>query len=529
MSLLLGIDFGTGGVRVGVFDLDRAAMLGEAEATYATSYPRPDWAEQSPTDWWDALGRATRQLMDELGHPDILGIAVGTTASSVVVCRRNGAPLRPALLWMDCRAGAEAKETARSRHPVFRGSEDGDASEWLIPKAMWLKTHEPAVYASAEVICECLDYINFNICGAWVASRMNATCKWNYDAVATAFPNDLYEEFGIAEIIGKIPTRVVAVGEAIAPLTAAAAEHLGLRGRPLLVQGGIDAHIGMIGAGTLDPGNMLMIGGTSVVHLFQIAPYRPLPGFWGPYPNALIDGLSLVEGGQVSAGSVLSWMCDEVFGLDRGARDALWRDAAALPVGGTGLLTLDYLMGNRTPYRDPHLRGAVIGLALGHDRAALYRSAVEGLALASLHVLHRAASLGVEIHRVVASGGFLRNPLWLRATVDAMGLPLHIPAYQNLSILGAAGAAACGTGLVPDLHAAAAAVASPGQVIEPDPAAHSQYGCLLAEYQEATALLAPLMRRLVARRAAATAPTTIDDDAGRAPADRLILEEVRHG
>ncbi|WP_284946420.1 FGGY-family carbohydrate kinase [Acidisoma cladoniae] len=527
MSLLLGIDFGTGGVRVGVFDLDRATMLGEAEATYATSYPRADWAEQSPTDWWAALGSACRRLMGELGHPDILGVAVGTTASTVVVCARDGTPLRPALLWMDCRAGVEAKQTARSRHPVFGGSEDGDASEWLIPKAMWLKTHEPDTYNRAAVICECLDYINFNLCDAWVASRMNATCKWNYDATAGTFPQDLYETFGIAEITDKIPTRVIPVGGAIAPITARAAAHLGLRTRPMVVQGGIDAHIGMIGAGTLDPGNMLMIGGTSVVHLFQIAPHRPLPGFWGPYPNALTNELSLVEGGQVSAGSVLSWMCDDVFGLDRAGRDALWRDAAAFPVGGTGLLTLDYLMGNRTPYRDPHLRGAIIGLALGHDRAALYRSAVEGLALASLHVLRRASSLGVEIHRVVASGGFLRNPLWLRATVDAMGLPLHIPAYQNLSILGAAGAAACGVGLVPDLYAAAAAVASPGAVIEPNAAAHAQYETLLSDYQEATVLLAPLMRRLVARRSDAAARATAPHD--DSPAAPLILEEVRHG
>ena len=198
-------------------------------------------------------------------------------------------------------------------------------------------------------------------------------------------------------------------------------------------------------------------------------------------------------------------------------------------MGGTGLLTLDYLMGNRTPYRDPHLRGAIIGLALGHDRAALYRSAVEGLALASLHVLRRASTLGVAIHRVVASGGFLRNPLWLRATVDAMGLPLHIPAYQNLSILGAAGAAACGIGLVPDLHAAAAAVASPGEVIEPDAAAHAQYDCLLNDYQEATVLLAPLMRRLVARRAEAASPATTFGENDHTPAEQLILEEVRHG
>ena len=131
---------------------------------------------------------------------------------------------------------------------------------------------------------------------------------------------------------------------------------------------------------------------------------RPVAGFWGPYPHALVDDHWLVEAGQVSAGSVLSWFSNDMFALDRPGAARLPREAGALPVGGTGLLTLDYFMGNRTPYRDPLLRGAVIGLSLGHDRAALYRSAVEGVALASANVLRRMGELGVPCRRIVSVG-----------------------------------------------------------------------------------------------------------------------------
>ena len=186
---------------------------------------------------------------------------------------------------------------------------------------------------------------------------MNATCKWNYDSVGQRFPAELYAEFGVEGLEGKLPPEIFAVGAPIERISESARAHLGLSGRLVLSQGGIDAHIGMLGAGTIKPGEMLMIGGTSVVQLFQLDKQRPMQGFWGPYPHALIDDHWLVEAGQVSAGSVLTWFEKNLFELDAEGRVALREKAAAIPVGGTGLLTLDYFMGNRTPYREPLLRG----------------------------------------------------------------------------------------------------------------------------------------------------------------------------
>ena len=292
---------------------------------------------------------------------------------------------------------------------------------------MWLATHEPELYAAAEVICECLDWANFRLTGLWAGSRMNATCKWNYDGHAQRFHPELYEEFGAPGLSVRLPARILPVGAPIERLSAAAAAHLGLDAqRPVVAQGGIDAHIGVLGADTVDPGKLLMIGGTSVVHLFHLAVERPVPGFWGPYPHALIEGLWLVEAGQVSAGSVLSWLSGKIFQLDLEGTRRLIKEAGDLPPKKSGLLTLDYFMGNRTPYRDPSLRGAILGLSLGHDRASLYRSAVEGVALASANVVARARELDVPIERIVSAGGYAKNELWLRATVHAIGLPVQM-------------------------------------------------------------------------------------------------------
>ncbi len=500
MARLLGLDFGTGGVRVGVFDLEQGTMIAEREARYATRYPRPSWVEQSPTEWWEALGEATRALMRELGSPEIAGVCAATTASTVVVCKQDGSPLRPALLWMDCRAAEQADLTTRSRHPVLAYSGGGDAAEWLVPKAMWLAENEPRVYAAADVICECLDYVNFMLTGRWVGSRMNATCKWNYDSVAGRFADELYVEFGIPDLPTKLPKTILPVGSPIERLSARAAAHLGLGNRPMLAQGGIDAHIGMVGADTMAPGELLLIGGTSAVQLFQLPSESPVDGFWGPYPHALVDNHWLVEAGQVSAGSVLSWVSGDIFRLDDEGLEELWRAAEALPVGGAGVLALDFFMGNRTPYRDPLLRGAFLGLTLGHDRAALYRAAVESVALATANVLKRMDELGVTCRRIVSSGGYAKNRVWLKATVDAIGLPVQLLADSNLTILGTVACAANGAGLTSDLFAAAKAVAQPGVTVTPDLAAHERYRELLNDYLEATELLTPMLHRLAERQ-----------------------------
>ena len=230
----------------------------------------------------------------------------------------------------------------------------------------------------------------------------------------------------------------------------------------MLAQGGIDAHIGILGADTVDPGKLLMIGGTSVVHLFHPPAEHPMPGFWGPCPHTLIPDLWLVEGGQVSAGSVLAWLSNDIFQLDGNGTRRRIDEAAARPVNGSGLLTPDYFMGNRAPY----LRGAVLGLSLWHDRVAL----------ASANVVAQADGLGVPIERIGGTGGG--------------GVPHH------RRLRGCAAATATGAGIFDDLHSAARAVALRGRQVDPDPAAHALYAEALERYRRVTLLLTDTMHEL---------------------------------
>ncbi|MCT7377109.1 FGGY-family carbohydrate kinase [Chelativorans salis] len=498
MSLVLGFDLGTGSVRAGVYDVDGGTMLGGAEERYATSFPRPGWAEQQPEAWWTALLSAGLRAVEAAGRREVAAICVAATASTVVACRADGTPVYPAILWMDCRAAGEACETGEAYHPVMAYSGGEDAAEWLVPKAMWLKRHEPEVFARAEVICEAIDYINYRLSGEWAASRMTAACKWNYDSAAGRYVPELYESFGVGALADKLPVRVVPVGAPLGRLRTEIAAELGLASAPLLVQGGIDAEMGMLGAGTTEPGSMLIVAGTSVAHLTHIDEQRALPGFWGPYPNALIDGLWLVEGGQVSAGSILDWLTGTIFGLDEVGHHALIDEAARLSPEETGLMVLDYWMGNRTPYRDAGLRGAVLGLSLGHGRAQIYRAAVDAVALGTINVVRTLENEGVKIERVVMGGGICHNPLWLAATVDALGRPVHLVRKANLSLIGTVASAACGLGLYPDLASASRSLAAGTEAMMPEPERTAWYDAALGRYDALTGTLAPVLHRLSA-------------------------------
>jgi ribulose kinase len=496
MTHLLSFDFGTGGVRAGVYDLDARSMIATTEATYATDYPRPGWAEQDPAEWSAALRAAGRAALAQAGVSEVAGVCSATTASTVAICQRDGKPLAPAILWMDCRADAESLATGEVDHPVMRFCGGEDAVEWLVPKAMWLKRNRPETYARAEVICEALDYVNFDLTGEWVASRMNAACKWNYDSAAGAFVPEVYEALGIPELADKLPQRVIPVGGGIARMRPDMAADLGLTNLPLVAQGGIDAHIGMLGANVVEPGGMLFIGGTSVVQLVQLAKEGDVSGFWGPYPNALTDGRWLVECGQVSAGSILSWLSRTIFGLDSAGHAALIDEVAKTPSRAEGLVTLDYWMGNRTPYRDAQMRGAMVGLTLGHGRADIYASCVDAIALGSANVLAELGGHGVPVERIVLAGGITHNRAWLQATVDALGQEVHVATSDNLSLVGCAVSAAVALGHWPTLAEAARENVAPTRCVRPDPARAAWFKEALTRYRAATETLTGLMHDL---------------------------------
>jgi len=491
---VIGIDGGTESLRATLFDL-AGRPVASATSPYNTRFAPGARAEQDPEDWWSALGDAVRSAVSRSGvaPQDVDAVCATTTCCTVVALDAAARPLRPALLWMDVRAGAEADAVLATGDPALavNGAGQGPVSaEWMIPKALWLARHEPETFAAAHTVCEYQDFITRRLTGRRAASLNNASIRWHYRSDAGGWPDSLLDKLGLSALRAKWPAEVLPPGAIIGPLTADAAGHLGLPETVLVVQGGADALIGMIGLGVAKPGQLALITGSSHLQFAVGATATHVPGLWGTYQDAVYPGRTILEGGQTSTGSIIAWLGR----LTGGALDleALNADAAKLAPGADGLLVLDHFQGNRTPYTDPLSRGAITGLSLHHTAAHMFRAMLEGIGFGTRAILDRMAEAGSTAAEITVGGGATRSPLWLQIHADTSGLPVVVPEVAEAPSLGAAVLAAYGAGHFADIDDGIAGMVRPGRRIEPDPANVARYDPIYRRYAGLYSALKPL-------------------------------------
>lgn len=496
MAYVLTADGGTESLRARIHNLE-GHCLGSVAVPYETKFGPGARAEQDPADWWRNFVAATRGVLAESGVDpgEVEAIAYATTSCTVVALDENGEALRPAILWMDVRAGEEADAVLATGDPALRlngGGEGPVSAEWMIPKALWLRRHEPEVFAKAHRICEYQDFLTYQLTGEWAASLDNVGLRWHYRNDEGGWAGSLLDALGIPELQGKWPPRVVAPGEVIGTLTGRAAEALGLPVGVRVVQGGADALIGMIGLGVAQPGQLALITGSS--HLQFGVTESPLsaPGVWGSYADIVYPGRFIVEGGQTSTGSIINWLGRLTGGLDY---EELNAKAAALEPGSEGLVVQDHFQGNRTPYTDPLSRGAILGLTLAHEKHHLFRATMEGIGFGTRAILDAFARAGYETVEMTVGGGASASDLWMQIHADTSGLPIRIPASPDAPSAGSAVLAAHGAGHFASIDEGIAAMVRPGRRVEPDPPAVARYEEL---YQQYLALY-PAARDVLAR------------------------------
>jgi ribulose kinase len=472
MSLFIGVDGGTESLRARIFD-DTGHCVGTAASAYETVFSPGARAEQRPADWWRAIGVAVRgAVADAKVRPDeIAAMSLATTCCSVVVLDAAGEALRPAIIWMDVRAGAEAEEVLATGDEALavNGAGHGPVSaEWMIPKALWLARHEPETFERAVHVCEYQDYLNLHLTGRLVASLDNASIRWHWSSRRPGgAPRSLLAKLGLSKLADKWPAEVLAPGVPIGRLTPAAAAHLGLPETVTVVQGGADALIGMIGLGVARPGQLALITGSS--HLQFGVSDKPvsMAGLWGAYPDAVYPDRYVIEGGQTSTGSIIAWLGRLAGGsLDLAALD---RQAAELPPGAEGVFVLDHFQGNRTPHTDPLSRGAIVGLTLAHGLPHLHRAIMEGISFGTRAILDRMAEAGFTSNELVVGGGATQSDLWLQIHADVAGLPVVVPESTAAPALGCAVLAGVGTGRFATIDDGIAAMVRPARRVEPRP------------------------------------------------------------
>lgn len=501
--LILGIDGGTEGVRVGVLSAD-GAVLAQARQPYPTTFPRPGWAEQDPAQWWHALTICLRRAFAD-SHLDpqrVVGIGAAATSFTMSCLGSDDQPLRPAVMWMDSRSTVEADDIRGTGTSRLRYSGGQHASaEWMLSKVLWLRRHEPETFEATTWIADYAEWIAFKLTGERATSLTSAATRGYYGERDGGWPVDLWEALGLGELGQKLSQRVLRMGEVVGALSPAVAAQLGLPAGIPVACGGPDAYVAALGSGSTRPGTLAMVTGSSHVHLLQSKVPIRSTGLFGSFGDAVLPGQHTLEGGQVTTGATIAWWLRLLTGPEAQPQQlaAMYRrldaEAATLPPGSEGVMALDYLQGNRTPHVDPKARGLLWGLSLSHGPGHIYRALIESVCFGTRAIIDRMRTSGGVIEEIVACGGSLRSPLWMQIHADVAGVPIRTSPQPDAAVVGAAVLAAQASGLYTTAAEACANMVSRGSVIEPDPLAMRAYEPWMNLYEDSYYAMRPAMHR----------------------------------
>ncbi len=475
MTALVGLDVGTTGVKA-IAIAPNGAVLARAERSYALSTPRPGWSEQDPEDWWQAADAALAEV--SAGH-EVAGIGLSGQMHGLVALDDADRVVRPAILWNDQRTGAECAAIERTvgLDRLIELTGNRALPGFTAPKLVWLREHEPQTYARVARICLPKDYVRLRLTGSWTTDVTDASGTLLLDVAQRRWSDEVLDALEIPP--GLLPP--VAESPAVSGSTSA--------GVPIAAGAG-DCAAAAIGVGVDRPGPVSVLLGTSGVVFAALPAYRPderarvhvfchaAPGSW----HAM--------GVMLSAAGSLQWLHDVV--APGVSFETLVAEAERWAPGAEGLLFLPYLQGERTPHADPNARGAFTGLQLRHDRGALVRAVLEGVAFGLGDSLDLIRGLGVEVSGARASGGGARSELWLKICASVLDMPIERTVVEEGSAFGAALLGGVAGGVFADVHEAVAAAVLTADVVEPDPGWREVYTELHTRYRA----LYPALRRL---------------------------------
>jgi xylulokinase len=479
-ALLLGIDVGTTGAKAVLLDL-AGTVLAEATNEYPLYTPRPLWAEQEPRDWWTATVASIRQVLRRGQTPGeaVAGIGLTGQMHGLVLLDGRGEVLRPCIMWNDQRTGSQcAAMTERigarrllelTGNPVLPG--------FTAPKIVWVRENEPDIYGRIRHVLLPKDYIRYRLTGEFFSEVSDASGTALFDVGRRCWSEELLAALDVPR--AWLP-EVTESPVASAKVSAVSAAETGLKTGTPVVGGGGDQAAQAVGTGSAVEGIVSVTIGTSGVVFATCNAYRPEPqGRLHAFCHAA-PGVWHLMGVMLAAGGSFRWFRDTLGEPERAqaaasggdAYDLLTAAAGNAPAGCEGLLFLPYLCGERTPYPDPHARGAFVGLTLRHTKAHLTRAVMEGVTFGLRDSLELMRGLGLEIRQVRVSGGGARSGVWRQMLADVFDTEIVTVNVTQGAAFGAALLAGVGIAAYPDVTSACQAVVKVTQRCAPGPAAH---------------------------------------------------------
>jgi xylulokinase len=471
VTSLVGVDVGTTGVKALAISED-GAVVARAEEDYPLSTPRPGWAEQDPDDWVRAAQRALSRLhVRSIGPGGLSGQMHG-----LVVLDSERRVLRPAILWNDQRTAAECAEIEErvGLEQLVELTGNRALPGFTAPKLLWLRRHEPEVYERIAYVLLPKDYVRLKLFDELVTDAADASGTLLFDVARRQWSEDVLDALEVPR-------------EWLPPVKESTE-----------TAGAGDQAAGAVGVGVYAPGPASVVLGTSGVVFAPLAAYRSDPEGRAHVFCHAMPGTWHAMGVMLSAAGSLAWFRHA---LGPGpSYEELDAEAVRWAPGVEDLLFAPYLAGERTPYADPDARGAFVGLSLRHDRGALVRAVLEGVAYGLRDSLELLRALGSRIEVGRVSGGGARSELWLRIVASVLGLPLERTAVEEGAAYGAALLGGIASGVFRDVREAVDACVRIRDEVEPDPEWERAYADGYERFRAVYPALRPLGGRAASLR-----------------------------
>ncbi len=458
-KFILAHDLGTTGNKASLFDSDgkvRASYF----SGYSTEYPRPNWVEQNPENWWQAVCISTKQLLAaaKVSPKNIACITFSGQMMGCVVLDKHARPLRSALIWADTRAIAEADEILEKvgMESAYRITGHRASSSYSAAKMMWVRRHQPEIFADAHKLVHAKDFVVARLTGVFATDFSDASGTNLYDLAAWDWSEEMIAASGIdRELLPELHAATDVVGTVLPSI----AEEVGLAAGTPVVIGGGDGCCAAAGAGVVSEGSAYNYLGSS--SWIAIATREPIfdPSLRTFTWAHLMRGMYSPCGTMQAAGGSYQWLRDTICLPEKETAERLKVSAYELmnlqaeqsPPGANGLLFFPYLLGERSPRWNPDARGAFFGLRMSHTRADIVRATLEGITLNLKVILDAFCQQGAQIEAMRAIGGGANGRTWRKIMADIYGIPVRRPALlAEATSFGAALAGGIGVGMYKD-------------------------------------------------------------------------------
>lgn len=462
-DVVVGLDLGTGGVRVLAVDL-QGQVIASSTRSYPLLTPQPGWTEQNPSDWVEASLSVLSNVTQQLDGHRVIALGLSGQMHGMVGLNAEGRVIRPAILWNDQRTGkaVETIEATISRQELIQRTGNRTTTGFQLPKLVWLRTEEPQAYAQLGQILLPKDYLGYVLTSESVTEPSVASGVGCLNITNRQWDTDILDALNISPALFPSIVESTAIAGRLKSEIAAC---VGLPAGLPVVAGGSDTAAAAISLGisssNLNRGS-LGIGTSGVIFI----PYsHPIPDPEGRlHLFCHVDGGYHLLGVTLAAGGSLRWYRD-TFAPNQPYTALMDMANRSLP-GARGVLFLPHLSGERSPHLDPDARGAWVNLSLAHNQADLVRAVLEGVAF-SLRAALEVISEITPVYQLLATGGGARSSVWLQILADILQTELIAPKATEGAAYGAAILAMVGVGAYPNLEAVFKMLPQDSNIVQP--------------------------------------------------------------